>query len=69
MVVVKRTEMVLMDRPALAEWTRRSVRVIRQHCVVIEYDSAGRALYDARASADLLLTVPQRRPRVALTKR
>lgn len=65
MVVVRRADLVLMDRVALAEWTRRSVRVIRQHCVIVEYDSAGRALYDAQASADLLLKVQVRRSAAA----
>lgn len=60
MVVVRRAEIVLMDRLALAQWTGRSIRVIRQHCVVAEYDEIGRAMYDARSSADLLLTVPMR---------
>lgn len=63
MVVEQRAETVLMDRAALAEWTRRSVRVIRQHCVPVEYGVGGRALYDAQASADLLVTVPTRRAR------
>jgi len=67
MVVVKRAEIVLMDRAALAEWTGRSARVIRQHCVATEYDETGRAMYDARASADLLLKVPQRAGRRKLT--
>lgn len=59
--MIRTTEIVLMDRGALALWTVRSVRVIRQHCVPVEYDAAGRALYDARACADLLVKVPQRR--------
>jgi hypothetical protein len=67
MVVVRRAEVVLMDRVALAQWTGRSVRVIRQHCVVVEYDGAGRALYDARSSADLLLGISRRVARRTLT--
>lgn len=65
MVVIRTTEIVLMDRAALAEWTRRSVRVIRQHCTPVEYDGAGRAMYDARASADQLVKVPTRRRQAA----
>lgn len=59
--MIRTTEIVLMDRAALAQWTARSVRVIRQHCTPVDFDEIGRALYDARACADLLLKVPQRR--------
>lgn len=60
MVVIRTPDAILMDRVALAQWTTRSVRVIRQHCVPIRYEPGGRALYDARACADLLLTVARR---------
>lgn len=49
----------LMDREALAAWTRRSERTIRTHCEIIDYIN-GRAIYDADASADLLEKVPTR---------
>jgi hypothetical protein len=52
-----------MDRAALAQWTGRSIRVIRQHCVAVEYDEIGRAMYDARSSATLLGSIQTRRPR------
>lgn len=63
MVVLTRAEIVLMDREALAEWTRRSPEVIRKRCTVVEYGPGKRALYDAQASADLLRNVPRRSAR------
>jgi hypothetical protein len=56
-VVITSTEPVLMDREALAQWTTRSVEVIRKRCTPVEYGSDGRAMYDARQCADLLLKV------------
>lgn len=59
-IVIHQSERVLMDREALAQWTRRSVRVIREHCPVAERGDRGKALYDAKACAELLEDVPQR---------
>lgn len=61
MVVVRRGDRVLMDREALAQWTGRPVRTIRQHCTVTDRGDHGRALYDAEAGAALLRTIPARR--------
>ena len=60
MVVLKVGERTLMDREALAQWTERSARVIRQHCPVLRY-VGGTAIYDADECADLLDEVPTRR--------
>ena len=61
MVVILTGDPVLMDMEALVQWTRRAKGTIRKHCVPIRYEPDRRALYDARACADLLLNVPQRR--------
>lgn len=61
MVVVRRGDRVLMDREALAQWTGRPLRTIRQHCMVTERGDHDRALYDAEASAAQLRTIPARR--------
>lgn len=44
----------LMDREALAQWTRRSVHTIRARCPVHSYAEGGRAMYDAKACAKQL---------------
>lgn len=61
MVVIHATEMVLMDREALSTLTGRSPEVIRKHCTPVTYGENHRAMYDARACADLLLKVRQLR--------
>lgn len=53
-------DLILMDREALAVWTRRSVRTIRARCPIHSYDSAGRAMYDAKGCAEQLDGIPQR---------
>lgn len=60
MIVHRQADRTLMDREALAQWTDRSIHTIRFRCAVAEYDTAGRALYDAEACADLLRSIPTR---------
>jgi hypothetical protein len=59
-VVIRQLDRTLMDREALAQWTHRSVRVIRQHCVPAARGLRGKALYDADAALLVLDQVPQR---------
>lgn len=49
----------LMDREALAQWTRRSVHTIRAKCPVHSYDAVGRAMYDAYACEQQLNGIRQ----------
>jgi len=62
-VVIRQPGRVLMDRQALAQWTRRSIRVIREHCQPIARGTRNAALYDADECASLLDQVPRRRRR------
>lgn len=58
--------MIALDRQAVAVWLERPERTIREHCRVIGYDHAGRALYDAEACAEALANVPTRRREAAV---
>jgi hypothetical protein len=49
----------LMDREALAQWTRRSAHTIRAKCLVHSYAADGRAMYDAHECAKTLERVAQ----------
>lgn len=60
MRVIHQPQQTLMDREALAQWTKRSPRVIREHCPVSRYGYRGTALYDAEECAELLDKVPRR---------
>lgn len=60
MIVVQQGERLLMDRAALAQWTKRSVNTIRARCTPFSYEK-GRAMYDAHESWTLLEGVPARR--------
>lgn len=51
----------MMDRAALAEWTKLSVHTIRARCPVDGYDRQGRAMYDADTCWKLLESVERRR--------
>lgn len=62
MKVVRQEGPVLLDREALAQWTKRSVNTIRARCRPVDYDGAdGRALYDAEACVQVLALIPTRR--------
>lgn len=60
MLVIRQPDRILMDREALAQWTRRSVRVIREHCEPVARGARRKALYDAEACTEVLEKVPQR---------
>lgn len=49
----------LMDREALALWTRRSIHTIRARCPVHSYDEKGRAMYAVGPCEELLAGIPQ----------
>ena len=49
----------LMDREALAQWTRRSIHTIRAKCRVHSYDEIGRAMYDVQECEGALADIPQ----------
>jgi len=56
-VVPVTKELVLMDRQALAQWTRRSAHTIRAKCPVHSYDEQGRAMYDVGECERILMTI------------
>lgn len=46
MLVIRRPDVWLCDREALAVWLRRSPETIRKRCPVVGRTRDGRALYD-----------------------